>query len=130
MKELKQRNLLFLAIVAVTFTLISTLYASSVRYEYDDLNRLTRAVYDETTVIEYTYDEVGNRNRRVSTLIADTSIDGSVNFQDFAIVAARWLDEGCAEPDWCQGADINRNTVVGFEDLIQLTHQWLESIAP
>ncbi len=36
-------------------------YAETVTYFYDDLNRLARAVYDNGTVIQYSYDEVGNR---------------------------------------------------------------------
>jgi len=35
--------------------------AQAVTYVYDDLNRLTQIVYDDGTVITYTYDEVGNR---------------------------------------------------------------------
>jgi len=125
----KETFYLIMLIVTATFTLINSLYASTARYEYDDLNRLTRAIYDETTVIEYTYDEVGNRTRRVSTLMADTSIDGTVNFHDFTVVASRWLDEDCGYPDeWCEGADIDWNTEVGIEDIAILAQQWLESI--
>ncbi|MDP3028708.1 MAG: RHS repeat domain-containing protein [Deltaproteobacteria bacterium] len=35
-------------------------------YTYDDLNRLLQVEYDDGTVIEYVYDEVGNRLQRVS----------------------------------------------------------------
>lgn len=35
--------------------------AQAITYFYDDLNRLTQIVYDDGTVITYTYDEVGNR---------------------------------------------------------------------
>ena len=35
--------------------------SSAVTYEYDDLNRLVKATYEDGTVTEYTYDEGGNR---------------------------------------------------------------------
>ena len=106
----------------------SSIYAAT--YEYDPLNRLIRVVYDETTSIEYTYDAVGNRTRRISTLLADTSINGKVNFKDYAILASRWLDEACIYPDWCDRADIDWSTEVGIEDLAIIAEQWLESITP
>ena len=36
--------------------------------------------------------------------------------------AAHWLEEDCGEPDWCEGQDVNADTVVNLEDyaLIQL----------
>ena len=103
--------------------------AFAATYKYDNLHRLTRVIYDSGTVITYTYDEVGNRSRLVSTLQADSSIDGTVNFQDFAIIASRWLETGCGYSDqWCEGSDIDWNTEVGIEDLAILAQQWLESI--
>lgn len=41
--------------------------AGSVSYEYDALGRLERIVYDDGTVIEFTYDAAGNRTSRVVT---------------------------------------------------------------
>ena len=41
--------------------------AGSVLYEYDALGRLERIVYDDGTVIEFTYDAAGNRTSRVVT---------------------------------------------------------------
>ena len=35
--------------------------SSAVTYEYDNLNRLVKATYEDGTVTEYTYDEGGNR---------------------------------------------------------------------
>lgn len=105
--------------------------ANAAKYEYDALNRLSRVVYENGMQIAYNYDEVGNRIRRVSTLQADSSIDGTVNFQDFAILASHWLDEECDYPDeWCEGADINWSTEVGIDDLAILAQQWLENVSP
>ncbi len=60
--------------------------------------------------------------------MADASVDGSVNFKDFAILASSWLEEGCITPDWCKGADINWSTAVNIDDLVVLANQWLEGI--
>ena len=113
-------------IFITTISLFCSTTAFATTYNYDNLHRLTRVVYDNGTVITYTYDEVGNRTRRVSTLMADTSIDGTVNFPDFAILASRWMDEDCGYSDeWCYGADIDWNTEVGIDDLFILAQQWL-----
>jgi YD repeat-containing protein len=102
--------------------------ANAAKYEYDALNRLTRVVYDNGTAISYTYDKVGNRTQRVSTLLADTSIDGKVDFKDFAILASRWLEQDCISSDWCGGSDIDWSGSVDFDDLAILAQQWLESV--
>ena len=104
--------------------------ATATIYEYDALNRLTRVVYDEGTVIEYTYDAVGNRTRRISTLMADTTVNGTVDFEDYAVLASRWLDNECYYPDWCERADIDWSTEVNWNDVGLLAQQWLQDIRP
>jgi hypothetical protein len=51
---------------------------------------------------------------------------GKVNLTDFAVFASRWLNAGCGWPDWCDGADLNRNGVVNPNDLRQLADGWLK----
>jgi YD repeat-containing protein len=36
-------------------------FAENIQYTYDDLNRLTQVTYEDGTIINYTYDEAGNR---------------------------------------------------------------------
>lgn len=43
-------------------------FAETIKNIYDDLNRLKRVEYGSGLVIEYTYDEVGNRTQRVVTV--------------------------------------------------------------
>lgn len=118
----------FMVITAFFCTVPITLGTT---YKYDDLHRLTRVVYDNGTVTTYTYDEVGNRTTRVSTLIADASIDGVVNFRDFTILASRWLDDDCGYADeWCDGADLDWSSKVDIDDLVTLVKQWLEGTSP
>jgi len=126
MNKINESAKIFIMTILVTL-LSSPSYGTT--YECDVLNRLTRVVYDDGKVIEYTYDTVGNRTRKISTLLADSSVDNSVNFRDFAIVASRWLDEECGYADeWCDRADIDWSGEVDIEDLAIIAEQWLESI--
>jgi len=125
------QRIMITSLVAAIVLFLTTSRVLGVAYRYDNLHRLTRVIYDNGTQITYTYDEVGNRTRRVSTLQADSSIDGTVNFQDYAIVASRWMEEDCGYPDdWCEGADINWSNEVNWDDLSILAQQWLYSINP
>ncbi len=48
------------------FTILAiTSHAESVSYFFDDLGRLERVVYDNHTVIQYTYDGAGNRLQEI-----------------------------------------------------------------
>ena len=55
-------------IIALLLTSFITSYAETITYVYDDLNRLTRKIYDTGMVIEYIYDEVGNRLQEIIQL--------------------------------------------------------------
>jgi len=59
----RKRIAVVMVLVAVVMMVASTAHA--VRYEYDKQNRLTRARYDDGTVVEYTYDKAGNRQMKV-----------------------------------------------------------------
>jgi len=49
-----------------------------------------------------------------------------VNFHHFATFAEHWLEIGCADPDWCGGADLDHlNDIVDELDLKILVEQWL-----
>jgi YD repeat-containing protein len=82
----RKRLLLFL-ISAVIFSFIqsvSSFAADTVKYYYDDLNRLIR-IEDTVSnkVVEYVYDEVGNRTSKVSylplTITASAGANGSIS---------------------------------------------------
>jgi len=46
----------------------------------------------------------------------------ALDIQDFA---SQWLQAGCTEPDWCGGADIDRNGRVDLGDFAELGWDWL-----
>src|SRR4030042_3785214 len=51
-------SLIFISLFVMWF---GNSYAETINYIYDELNRLIRVEYGDGTVIEYTYDKVGNR---------------------------------------------------------------------
>ncbi len=58
--------------------------------------------------------------------LCDLVLDGIINFHDFAILADRWLGDGCSEGNnWCQGADITSDTYVDMRDVALLADCWL-----
>jgi hypothetical protein len=40
------------------------------------------------------------------------------------------MNENCAEPSWCNGADFDKSGWVDMTDLKILADHWLESTAP
>lgn len=56
---------------------------------------------------------------------ADLNDDGTVNFEDFAILALYWIDEFCWEPDFCGGSDFDDSTKIDILDLRVLVQNWL-----
>jgi len=62
----------------------------------------------------------------------DLVYDGLINFADFAVLAERWLDEGCSDVDgWCAGADVTFDMAVNFKDVAFIADCWLvEDLSP
>jgi hypothetical protein len=52
------------------------------------------------------------------------------DFVDYAVFANQWMAGNCAEPAWCEGADLNKSGKVGFEDLAIFADNWLEGATP
>ncbi len=61
---------------------------------------------------------------------ADLDTDGDVDFADYAALAGRWMDEGCAEPGWCDGTDLNKSGSVDLYDLAEFVEYWLLGTSP
>lgn len=54
-------RLIFAVLGIFLLSLAAVAVASTVQYRYDELDRLYRAEYDDGTIVEYVYDNVGNR---------------------------------------------------------------------
>ena len=55
----------------------------------------------------------------------DIDSDEKVNFIDFAIFASRWDANDCNDPNWCDGADLDRDGEVDCNDLGLFVEYWL-----
>jgi YD repeat-containing protein len=60
----------------------------TVTYEYDDLYRLIKAIYSDGTVIEYTYDEAGNRLSVTVTPATENGFADPINWHDYVPVSS------------------------------------------
>ena len=111
--------------VFIMLIVVSSSFAAS--YEYDSLNRLVKATYDDGTKLIYSYDSSGNRTQKIVSPLADINISGGVDFADFANLAAQWLDvPGVPSADIAPWPNIDN--LVDYEDLDKLTEQWLASV--
>jgi hypothetical protein len=56
----------------------------------------------------------------------DVAFDGIINFKDFAMLAERWLTEGCSSQNaWCDGVDVTFDTRVNMRDVAFMADCWL-----
>ncbi len=55
----------------------------------------------------------------------DLNSDELVDFHDFAIYSLQWINDNCNEPEWCEGADIDRDGDVDHKDLGLFADYWL-----
>jgi len=80
--------------------------------------------------IDYDYYQLLTRNTAdfIIDQIADFDDDCDVDFVDFGLFAQHWLETGCAEPDWCGGADFGGEEpdgIVSMADLSEFARYWL-----
>jgi len=61
---------------------------------------------------------------------ADFTRDCRVDWRDFTIFAAYWLQSGCGQPDWCAGADLDHSGEVGWGDFSAFSSYWLACTDP
>lgn len=81
--------------------------------------------------IYYDYYQLLTTSTEAFTIDQTADFDGDcdVDFADFRIFAEHWLQTGCAEPDWCGGADLTQNQPDGLVDtfdLLKFAGHWLE----
>jgi hypothetical protein len=64
-------------------------------------------------------------------IAGDLDGSGAVDMLDFVEFAAYWLEDDCAAPDWCGGANLTQpvDNTVDFSDLNILVGNWLEGVA-
>ncbi|NIP50953.1 MAG: hypothetical protein GWN67_03145, partial [Phycisphaerae bacterium] len=47
-------------------------------------------------------------------------------FEYLAFLSSQWLGADCSKLDWCQGADIDQDSVVNLYDYATIVEQWME----
>jgi hypothetical protein len=60
-------------------------------------------------------------------LRSDFNRDWYVDLPDLAEFAEQWL-QPCSDPNWCQGIDLDRSTIVNFTDFAIFAKDWLWKI--
>ena len=55
----------------------------------------------------------------------DLNFNDKVNLIDFAIFASQWTTTDCNDPNWCDGADLDRDGDVDCNDLGLFVEYWL-----
>ncbi len=55
----------------------------------------------------------------------DIAGDNKVDLSDFAVLSSNWLKLDCREPLWCDGADLDRSSVVDITDLLLFVRKCL-----
>lgn len=90
-------------------------------------NPIFTMIYDGQTefqnIIDFFYDAMDLQ--QLDPRAVDIDGDGTANFQDFAILAARWLDTKCGQ---CDGADLTGEGNVDIDDLRILARNWLAEL--
>jgi hypothetical protein len=69
----------FIAFISSTFSLLTTTFAASIGYQYDNLNRLRMEKYEDGRTKIYEYDEVGNRTSNYATQFTAMTQAGSAS---------------------------------------------------
>jgi len=62
--------------------------------------------------------------------VADFDQNCIVNWSDFSIFAAHWLESPCPASDYCEGTDLDYSGLVDWGDFAIFAGHWLECTAP
>ncbi len=51
-----------------------------------------------------------------------------INYLDYAFIAVHWMENNCANINYCDGADLDFSGKVDWTDLLIFTNHWMEAI--
>ncbi|MHC4499310.1 MAG: hypothetical protein ACYS21_09390 [Planctomycetota bacterium] len=92
-----------------------------VDYAADEVGQCVVGLYDYGT----SWDDPNHHITFTHVPTRDLDSDELVNFADFAIFASQWTATNCNEPNWCSGADLDRDSDVDYNDLGLFVEYWL-----
>ena len=80
----EQFRIFFLIPLAITLLFVSLASAGTITCEYDDLNRIVKMEKSEDYIIEYSYDDAGNRTQTIIQVQSglDHDSDGDIDGAD------------------------------------------------
>ncbi|WP_321419014.1 hypothetical protein [uncultured Desulfobacter sp.] len=80
----EQFRIFFLIPLAITLLFVSIASAGTITCEYDDLNRIVKMEKSEDYIIEYSYDDAGNRTQTIIQVQSglDHDSDGDIDGAD------------------------------------------------
>lgn len=64
----------------------------------------------------------------VNSITCDFYKDWYVDFSDFAVLASYWIDAECADPNWCQGTDLDHSGSTDNLELSIFLDRWLSEV--
>ncbi|MCR5643687.1 MAG: hypothetical protein K6G32_10210 [Prevotella sp.] len=113
---MKQRIIYTLAIL---FATTQTYAQRTIKYEYDDMNRLTKVTYANGSTVSFNYDELGNRLCKsvLGILKGDVTHSGKVDVQDATIAVNHILGTASSEAYDYTLLDMNNDNVVDVFDV-------------
>ena len=105
--------------MAILFATLQTFAQRTIKYEYDDLNRLTKVTYANGSTVSFTYDELGNRLCKsvLGILKGDVTHSGKVDVQDATIAVNHILGTASSEAYDYTLLDMNNDNVVDVFDV-------------
>ncbi len=119
--QFRSRNALLVMIAVISLLLSAAAsYAASVTYIYDELNRLRRAEYPDGATIEYTHDEVGNRQQVIVSYACTVPAAkvGSISYLSIQAAYNAATDGStikCRDLRFTENLTINRDIAVTLE---------------
>jgi hypothetical protein len=97
-------------------------------YEAKETGDCNIAFYDYS--ISWTIPQQYIKLTNVPTRNLNYDPNQHVDFIDYTIFSSKWGDISCVEPNWCQGADLDRDGYVDYNDLGLFVDYWLWNTVP
>jgi hypothetical protein len=100
MKGIKMLNKVVMSgFILVVMSIVSlTSFAEVITHDYDKLNRRIKTYYPDGTVVDYIYDEAGNKINTIVTVV-ETDTDGDGLLDRFESILCTDLDDADSDDD-------------------------------
>lgn len=93
--------------------------------DYTPLAEGNCTVYFYDHAVSFTVPDPNMQISLFNSPTRDWNGDEVVNYRDYAVLASMWAAQNCADPNWCNGTDLNRDGAVDLIDLVMFADFWL-----